>query len=335
MRIFSACLLLIMLISACNPATPVTPTVERPTSKVESPTWTYTLPRPRATASPTVTQTGTPTKVPCDTLQSYCLEEGHFKLSRPIALPGTISIDRGYPYGSTEGGSRDPHHGVEFNNASGTSVLAAADGTVVVAGDDSQKTYAAYPDSYGNLVILEHHFPEPDQTIYTLYGHLSKVEVQLGQKVHQGDEIGKVGSSGVAIGSHLHFEVREGANDYDSNRNPLLWLKPLQDTSGNANGLLAGRLEDQQGNAIHTDAVNIQYFPDPLGPASSAWPVETYDVLERHPVQGDDRWHENFVLGDLRPGNYRLSLIWGGKLYERWVMVAAGQLTYLKMRMDR
>jgi murein DD-endopeptidase MepM/ murein hydrolase activator NlpD len=248
-------------------------------------------------------------------------------------LPYTNTIDRGYPYGSTEASTRDPHHGVEFYNASGTPVLAAADGIVVVAGDDSQKIYAIHPNTYGNLIVLEHHFGEIIPPVYTLYAHLSKVEVKVGQTVRQGEEIGKVGASGAAIGSHLHFEVREGQNNYDSNRNPVLWMEPLTDESGQEEGILAGRLEDKQGHPIHTDGVNIQYFPDRNGPQAAAWQVETY-ALEEHPVKGNDYYDENFTLGDIPSGNYRISLMWEGKLYERWVFVNTGCITSFVIRIN-
>jgi murein DD-endopeptidase MepM/ murein hydrolase activator NlpD len=347
MKVFLSVLVLVFLATACNGTGPTT---ERQTSNVErqtlemstppgfevsssSPTSTQTRPIPTLTFTPTTSLSPTPTPIPCDPVQSYCRETGHFFLDRPIALPGTVTVDRGYLYGTTELGTRDPHHGVEFNNASGTPVLAAADGKVIVAGDDSQAIYGTHPNSYGNLIVIEHHFPGISEPIYTLYGHLSKVEVQPGQAVHSGEEIGLVGSTGAAIGSHLHFEVREGQNNYDSNRNPVLWLKPLLDQAGQPYGGLAGRLQDSQGNAIHTDGVNIQYFPDRNGSQAAAWQVETY-APEQHPVQPDDTWQENFGLGDLRPGDYRFSLIWGGKFYERWVVVAANQLTYFVIRID-
>jgi len=276
------------------------------------------------TQTPTITFTSSP--IPCDPTAGFCVEGGHFFLDRPIALPGVITIDRTYAYGTTQNGKRDPHHGVEFYNGSGTPVLAAADGLVAVTGTDDQVPFGLTTNFYGNLIVLEHHFPGIDQTVYTLYGHLSKIDVQVGQTVQAGEQIGEVGSSGEAIGSHLHFEVRLGQNNYDSNRNPVLWLKPLKGGNGSLFGVLAGRLQDAQGNLIYTQHLNVQYFPDPSGPPAAIYPVETY-ASEAHPVQGDNRWKENFALGDLTAGVYRLSLIWSGKLLEERVNVQPGQLT--------
>jgi len=173
-----------------------------------------------------------------------CTYSGVFTLQRPIASPGNDQIEPTYRFGTTQGGRRDPHHGVEFLNPYGTPVLAAADGIVVVAGDDLQPIspegswppvyYGAYPNFYGNLVVIQHEVPlaiqqavpEMPEPLYTLYGHLSEIGVKVGDKVHTGQEIGKVGMGGAATGSHLHFEVRLGVNDYLNSRNPELYLAP-------------------------------------------------------------------------------------------------------------
>lgn len=328
MRYLAGCLLVICILAACSGAIPGSPvsTMVRasPTLTPRSLTSTFTIPAPTGT----FTATSSPLPAECDASVSYCIQNGYFFLARPIALPGTVTIDPGYPYGSTAGGTLEPHHGVEFYNGSGTPVLAAADGQVVAAADDSQTIYALTPNIYGNLVVLEHHFSGNTAALFTLYGHLSRVEVQLGQQVKQGDEIGLVGMTGIAVGSHLHFEVRQGADDYDSNRNPVLWLQPLLSANGAPLGVLAGRVEDGQGHPIHTSGVHIQYFPERDSPQAAAWQVETY-APEAHPVHGEDPWNENFTLGDLKPGDYRVSLIWGGKLLERWLMVEAGKITFI------
>ncbi len=330
-------LLIPVLAVACGGVPQAAPTqigLEGQTPTIVQPTATDPLPIPTITLAPLATETQTPAPAPCDPAESYCVEAGHFFLDRPIALPGTIMIDRGYPYGTTEGGTRDPHHGVEFNNATGTPVLAAADGRIVAAANDSQTIFAIYPNSYGNLVVIEHRFPGIPEPVYTVYGHLSRVEVQTGQTVHSGEEIAQVGATGAAIGSHLHFEVRLGQDNYDSNRNPVLWLKPLVDDAGGVTmGALTGRVENTLGELISTDALNIQYFADRNGTQTAAWPVETY-VFTDHPVQSDDTWNENMAMSDLQPGDYRISLMWGGRLYERWVKVFPGELTFFVFQVD-
>ena len=318
-------LILSPVLAACGkvhaPLPTMPPTVSPSLQPSPLPTATFT-PSP----TPSVTFSPTPTPVPCDPAATYCIVSGHFFLDRPIALPGLITVDPTYLYGTTQDGSRAPHHGDEFYNASGTPVLAAADGTVVVAGTDKATAYGPVTDVYGNLVVIEHHFPGVSKTMYTLYGHLSLVGVQVGQVVRAGKKIGEVGASGEAIGSHLHFEVREGENNYDSNRNPLLWLKPLTGADGNPLGVIAGRLVDGEGKPIHITGLNVQYYPDPAGAPAAAYPVETY-ASEDHPVQPDDAWGENFSLGDLPAGDYRLSLVWAGKVLEHWIKVQPGMVT--------
>ena len=73
----------------------------------------------------------------------YCITEGHFILQRPMHLPANDLVDETYLYGSTANGTREPHHGVEFPNQSGTPVYAAANGTVIFAGPDKEAIYSS------------------------------------------------------------------------------------------------------------------------------------------------------------------------------------------------
>jgi murein DD-endopeptidase MepM/ murein hydrolase activator NlpD len=167
--------------------------------------------------------TAVSTEVPCDPFRvDFCIREGHFILQRPIEPPASDSVDPTYRYASTANGTREPHHGVEFPNQSGTPVYAAGKGTVVFAGPDKEAIYSPWENFYGNLVVLQH-----EDGLFTLYAHLSKIDVSVGQKVFTTDKIGEVGKTGVAIGSHLHFEVRRGdGKDYFATQNPELWLVP-------------------------------------------------------------------------------------------------------------
>ena len=89
-----------------------------------------------------------------------------------------------------------PHHGLDYAAPAGTPVSAIGDGIVVFAGRKGQ---------YGNLVILKH-----PNGYRTYYGHLSKLGsgIKNGIKVKQGEIIGNVGSTGIATGPHLHYEIR-------------------------------------------------------------------------------------------------------------------------------
>lgn len=95
-------------------------------------------------------------------------------------------------------------NGVDIGAPTGTSVFAAAGGTVIVA-----RGGGAWNGGYGNYIVISH----PNGT-QTLYAHLSSVRVSAGASVSAGDLIGKVGSTGQSTGSHLHFEVRGAVNPF-------------------------------------------------------------------------------------------------------------------------
>nr|WP_312578321.1 M23 family metallopeptidase [Sedimentibacter sp.] len=86
------------------------------------------------------------------------------------------------------------HNGIDGRAIAGTPIHAAADGIVQVAKDN--------PTGYGLYVALDHEFWG------SLYAHLSKFVVSVGQKVSAGDIIGYSGNTGQSTGPHLHFEIR-------------------------------------------------------------------------------------------------------------------------------
>jgi murein DD-endopeptidase MepM/ murein hydrolase activator NlpD len=316
------------LLAACQgPASQATPALAAATPLA---TLTVSIPATEtmlATPNPTVGLTASPSAQPlqtCAESEPVCILAGHFLMQRPIELPNNIVPDHTYLYGSTQSGKREPHHGVEFPNAQGTPVLAVADGKVVFAGDDKLVLLAWMTTYYGNVVVVQHDFPGPGGPIYSLYAHLYKINVSQGQQVRLGEQIGQVGATGRAIGSHLHFEVRAVNNDYRSNRNPELWLAPLAGT-----GVLAGRIEDAQGKLVK-GVLNVQRMDagvlNPL-PVTS---IETYVINEPQPVNGDDIWHENFTAGDLPAGDYRLSMLYDGALSEMQVKIEPDKLTFVR-----
>ena len=92
------------------------------------------------------------------------------------------------------------HSGRDLAAPEGTPVVATLDGTVVSSG---------LAGGYGLAIEIEHERPSRR----TLYGHLSELFVQPGERVRQGEVIGRVGSTGLSTGPHLHFEVRESTSD--------------------------------------------------------------------------------------------------------------------------
>lgn len=109
---------------------------------------------------------------------------------------------------SRYGSRRDPfsghpsfHNGVDLGAREGTPVLAAREGRVSAAGFDRV---------FGNYVLLEH-----AGGYETLYGHLKEGLVSLNQRVSSGTILGKVGSTGMSTGPHLHFEIRRKGHAQD------------------------------------------------------------------------------------------------------------------------
>lgn len=102
------------------------------------------------------------------------------------------------------------HSGVDFTAPSGTNVRAVHAGTVIVGGAGA---------AYGNHVVIDH-----GDGVWTLYAHLSAVNVADGQTVAAGDSIGAVGATGNASGPHLHFEVRTNGLQFNGFLDPVAWL---------------------------------------------------------------------------------------------------------------
>ncbi len=93
------------------------------------------------------------------------------------------------------------HTGVDFGVGYGSPIHAADSGTVI---------YATWMGGYGNVIIVNH-----GAGISTLYAHQSALLVGVGSSVSRGQVIGRVGSTGLSTGPHLHFEVRVNGNPVD------------------------------------------------------------------------------------------------------------------------
>lgn len=110
------------------------------------------------------------------------------------------------------GGRRNPfggrgyeyHEGQDIDAAYGAPVQAAANGKVMIA---------ARQRGYGNVVYVDH-----GAGLSTRYGHLSQINVAVGQTVTRGQTIGLVGSTGRSTGPHLHYEVRINNQPVDPRR---------------------------------------------------------------------------------------------------------------------
>ncbi len=115
----------------------------------------------------------------------------------PMGYPASYAINSAFGYRGDpiKRGRVEFHPGLDFKGRKGDPVKSTADGRVVIAG---------WFQGYGKCVKIKH-----KNNLETLYGHLSKINVKVGQKVNTGQIVGRVGSTGDSTGNHLHYEVRK------------------------------------------------------------------------------------------------------------------------------
>ena len=239
--------------------------------------------------------------VPAD-LPDYRAAEDHFWFGRPFTEAFTTWGSYYYPYGTNARGRFFWHSGIDIQNPHGTTIVAVGDGTVTFAGPDDRVALGPWPDFYGQAVVIEHHQRWLDQPVYTLYGHVSRVLVQPGQQVKTGDPIALVGQLGVAIGPHLHLEIRVGPGNYIDARNPDLWIRPDPGF-----GVIAGRVIDYQNYFVPEQLVTLHRAEEP----SRFW-RQTYTYPD-NVVKSDDQYVETFTFSDVPAGRYVLKTFFDGR----------------------
>ncbi len=94
------------------------------------------------------------------------------------------------------------HNGVDYGAPIGTPVLAADDGKIIAVGNNDKGTSRWNKYQYGKHIVMQH-----DNNLATLYAHLSRQTVKVGDTVKKGDVIGYSGNTGYSFGPHLHFTV--------------------------------------------------------------------------------------------------------------------------------
>jgi len=110
-----------------------------------------------------------------------------------LPFPGSVTSTFGHrenPFGGT---AVETHKGLDISGPMGAPVKAMAKGEV---------SFAGIKGGFGNCIILKH-----GNGFETLYGHLSKILVSVGEQINVGQQIGKIGSTGRSTGPHLHYEV--------------------------------------------------------------------------------------------------------------------------------
>ncbi len=239
----------------------------------------------------------------------------HFYLGRPIAADEVNWPLANYRYGGVffEG---VVHTGVDIPASKGTPVIAAGDGKAIWAG------YGLYggvlgdhTDPYGNSVVIRHDFGYQGLQLYTVYGHMDRVDIVRGQHVNMGDQIGLVGETGFVTGPHLHFEVRVGESDFFTTLNPELWLVPPQGW-----GVLAARIMDTSGQLYNGEVLWIQSRD-----TGQYWKAIPY---ADGAVNSDPYYQENLVISDLPAGLYDVNISYAARYYYLTFEIFPGRITY-------
>jgi murein DD-endopeptidase MepM/ murein hydrolase activator NlpD len=245
--------------------------------------------------------------------------EDHYFLARPIPSGEVNWPSARYRYGGTFFGEEKTHTGVDIGAERGTPVIAAGPGEVIWTGYGLYRGIPDPDDPYGLAVAIRHDFGYAGKVLYTIYAHLSSTNTWLGQRVATGETLGTVGDTGHASGAHLHFEVRLGANDFFSTRNPELWV-----VSPEGWGVLSGRMMDSSGRMLREQIVKVRNLD-----SGQEWEVWTYALGA---VQPDETFQENFALGDLPAGPYEVRIDYLGLPLTASFLVQPGQTNFIVFR---
>jgi murein DD-endopeptidase MepM/ murein hydrolase activator NlpD len=170
---------------------------------------------PDALGAPIVTKKPSSTKAPATHSSSGSGHSSGSSSGSPVKAPRTYSggnflwpttshhISQYFHYG---------HYAIDIDGNTGDPIFAAATGTV---------TFSGWKNNGGGYQVWISH----GSGLYTTYNHMSSVSVARGQHVARGQRVGRMGATGFATGSHLHFEVWKGPVwDGGTRVNPLAYL---------------------------------------------------------------------------------------------------------------
>lgn len=239
----------------------------------------------------------------------------HFYFDRPIAADEVNWPLWDYRYGGSvfEGVI---HTGIDITAPKGTPVLAAGGGEVIWAGFGLYYGVYREDDPYGLAVAIHHDFGYDGNELYTVYGHLDRIDVVRGQHVEAGELLGLSGETGNVTGPHLHFEVRAGRSSFFTTYNPELWLVPPEGW-----GVLAGRVMNTQGDLDPLRDVVVRSLS-----TGQRWLAKSYG--SEAAVNSDPYYRENLVISDLPAGRYEIQIAYAGRRYLQEIDIHPGAVTY-------
>lgn len=239
----------------------------------------------------------------------------HFYFIRPINANEINWPLSSYRYGGIFFGDV-VHTGIDIPTGAGTPIVAAGSGTVAWAdwgffsGSRENKK-----DPYGQAVVIEHNFGYQGKKLYTVYAHMSRIDVTEGQWVQAGEQLGLVGDTGHTTGPHLHFEIRLAEDSFYDTYNPELWIAPPQGW-----GVLVGSVANERGEQLRHYQVQLHAYD-----SGRMRTVRTYGA---NVVNSDDYYQENMVLSDLPAGWYEIQIVYEEKILRKQIQIFPGQVSY-------
>jgi hypothetical protein len=213
-------------------------------------------------------------------------------------VPGYNKITSRYGWRDLNGDGKndDLHHAIDIGCPIGTNVLAVASGKVVLVQSDS------YNRGMGLRIVIEH-----DNSIYTGYQHLSKINVKVGDSVSQGDVIALSGNSG-GVPAHLDFHVKmNSGNDIDTvtnhfNKDPLDNFLPYE---GNVS---------TNGETVYIKSKAYSFSNDP--------PSSNMSISGETKPEGNLQLGKFFAIKGNISSSLNIALVWGGVYYDDWTVTS-------------
>jgi murein DD-endopeptidase MepM/ murein hydrolase activator NlpD len=245
--------------------------------------------------------------------------QDHFMLAQPILYDNLFWTSADYRYGYYVKDQGTLHRGLDLPAIEGTPILASGDGEVVFAGYGLVYGAGAKNDPYGIVVKIRHTLKHNGSVVYSVYCHMEKNLVEVGDWVITGQMIGTGGMTGMTSGPHLHYEVRIFDELGQRNQNPELWLSPAVD-----HGAITGRIENRYGYLLNgwkfiLSSLEMERY----------WVVQTYDHEIIEYKETDPFFQENYVLTDLPAGMYQFSMWYNGVFYSSTIEIRPGVVNYV------
>ncbi len=314
--------------SLVKPTLTSTARVSTPEREIPS-TPTSQIATPQPTSSPAILSFPSPGPEPVSDWRPPLYEiplalnpNDHFYFARPIAVNSVNWPLQDYRYGYVYPRLESMHTGSDIVVPLHTPVLAAAEGKVVFAGYGLLNGGNDKDDPYGIAVVIRHGFSFQNRTVLSVYAHLEKTTVKVGDYVKQGDQVGNVGMTGATSGPHLHFEIRLEDGDEFLTQNPELWMAPPV-----GYGVLTGRIMNTFGSLMGETEVWVRSLE-----TNKKITIYTYTTRMTHV---DPYYKENLVLGDLPAGDYEISFYYYGRLQKQQITIHPAAVNYFQFQGSR